>query len=169
MSKVICPIDIPKSKLLRRNRRAETRNKKAQRGHMAKYYGGYWLQTESTDRIHERVDVPEETKTLTHFEYKGFEPVTDSNGQVVGVKPIITYTEETITIPAHKRRVCIGYKTRVFNKPIVKRADENKTILKPYKKQAARQLRRRLNNNPELVKSIGSNYKKDFDVFWSAY
>lgn len=169
MSKVICPIDIPKSKLLRRNRRAETRNKKAQRDHMAKYYGGYWLQTESTNRIHERVDVPEETKTLTHFEYKGFEPVTDSNGHVVGVKPIITYTEETITIPAHKERVCVGYKTTVFDKPIVKRADENKAILKPYRKQAARQLRRRLKNNPELVKSIGSNYKKDFDVFWYAY
>lgn len=139
MSKVICPIDIPKSKLLRRNRRAETRNKKAQRDHMAKYYGGYWLQTESTNRIHKRVDVPEETKTLTHFEYKGFEPVTDSNGHVVGVKPI------------------------------VKRADKNKAILKPYRKQAARQLRRRLNNNHELVKSIGSNYKKDFNVFWYAY
>ena len=48
MSKVKPVVGVPKSKLLRRNRRTETRNKKAERSNTAKNdpKGSYYLQTE---------------------------------------------------------------------------------------------------------------------------
>lgn len=170
MSKVKPVVGVPKSKLLRRNRRTETRNKKAERSNTAKNdpKSSYYLQTEKLVGERKRVIVPETKKEIYHFE-----PVDVIVRDPITNKITYRYTKQNKildgykTIPEHTAYHRVGHRYEELKSPITRRSDF-KSLKKYYRKLAARQLRRKLKFDEFDVGGY-SKYKRDYDIAWEIY
>ena len=165
MSKIKPVNDVPKAKLIRRNRRTETRNKKAQRKHKSDYYWCYYIKDSRYNNEYKIEVIPEkEVKTLEYTPIRL--PAFDDSGSMCGWKTYNQYYIKTSIVPEHTIRHRIKHE-RIDIDPILKKVD-TKSIKKTYRKIAKRQLRRKLNSiNNDIAN--GSSYKKDFDVAWNVY
>lgn len=162
MSKVKAVEGIPKSKIIHRNRRIETKKKKNQRIHSCENgeypYGTYYVKDENISRTYELKDIPEREAKKGHYEINKI-PIYNEHNEIVKYKTSIKYIiDEIILVPEHSKKCVTSVKYIPLKVPILKRCSLNK---KKYRKIAARRFRR----NPIDV-SNGSNYKKCYDIKW---
>lgn len=167
MSKVHSIDGIPKQKLIRRNRRIETKKKKNQRMRDCRNgtynYGSYWIQEETYCRKYEPVLVPERQVEKGHYEYKSV-PVKDMKGEILYYISLPEYiVDKVITIPEHMGKQFVNSYWVSLKSPMLRRSDFSK---KKYRKIAARRFRRL---DPLADVSNGSNYKRYYDLAWEIY
>ena len=171
MSKVQYDGTIPKSKLLRRNRRIETRKKEKERKTYAtQHYSHYYLVTEDCVTTYEKKTLPAQTKEIGHYEkvytYSRDEVgnlLFDKDGKALkvfsGFKFIV---DEVKVIPEHEYRAIVDRYWVPREKPLLKRWYA--TQKKFHKKQAAKALRRI--KNDEAFAHTGNHYKRFYDIAW---
>lgn len=149
-------LGIPKSKLIRRNRRAETRCKKAQRINAANNHATmYWLDEGEYKHTYRSEWVPETVKENCKYVW-----YTSPTGHVY-YKRIVT---DTTTIPAHNRRIRTSSEWVEREKPIIRRSWYNK---KSHRVIAAKTFRRAAKR---LDYTIGrGEYKRYYDLAYMVF
>lgn len=150
-----------KAKLIRRNRRFETKIKKIQRSKIPNYYSkyfykrsGYFFDDTIINKSYKYYTVPEKLKEIYHIK-----TVFDESSKF---PKFIKVSDGFVNIPEHTERQLIKCEYVPREKPILKRIDTN-SIKQKYRKIAARQLRRK----STLSIPKGSWYKRDYDVAWN--
>lgn len=176
MSKVKCVEGIPKSKLIRRNRRTETRNKKAERKHKSEYYYCYYMQNARYTNVYNTSIIPEKAVVYLDCELARV-PVYNNITKSLTIKEQLIPVYKTKIIPEHEIRYRSGREITNID-PILRKVDM-KSTKKTYRKIASKQLRRKLNYidlnkiDIEDIDAIninnGSTYKKDYDIAWNIY
>lgn len=162
MSKVFAHEFVPKSKLFRRNRRIETRKKKAEKIKMVDYNDNYYLDDTQFMVRYKMVEVPEQKVPCSHYEPVYWPVIDDKNNQVYSANGVpLMYKANRLVedgfkiIPAHEERRTAELIWKPKN-PILKYCGwRGKTICKKLANKKVRHL-------AEAFK--GNTYRKLYEI-----
>lgn len=149
---------IPKHKLIRRQRRAETHNKHAQRVNAVKNNATYVYWIDDEDRVCEytTTHVPESVEEKFHYSW--IVPLGCETSKLVKI------SDGVVLVPAHDRKIRTNV-SYVAKTPILKRSHYG---MKSYRKVAARAFRRTTAKN--ITRTIGkSEYKRYYDLEYMVF